>query len=296
MRRLLMDHRRFQEVLGPDAPSLLIDTGPGVSVRVQEGSATSSHTDHTPATLAEVGTPLDHPLVTPTRKVTFRAMLEQSLREFSLNAPEYEWSALAYVLFLEDADSWRTSEGQEVNFDRLAERIMREELPNGTCYGASPVHAGGVPADRRPGADLVARGAARVGEFLQETTARLVRHQHVDGFWNGRWPDSAPTKDPTDFEGDRREDRVLTTAHMLEWWAIAPAEVHPPRHVLVAAGQWLVRALDGMTDEQVKQGYNALTHMARGLALWRGRLPSEVPLGTGETAAKPPAAEPPAAQ
>ena len=84
IRELLMDNRRFVQVYGPKAKPLLIDHGAGVRVRVQEGLLSSSHVDHTMACLAEVGTPLSHPLITPTRAVTFRAMVDQASAQFQL--------------------------------------------------------------------------------------------------------------------------------------------------------------------------------------------------------------------
>ena len=68
-------------------------------------------------------------------------MLEHSLDEFRLNQQEYEWSALAYVLYLPPARSWVTAEGQRITFDRLADRIMREDLSRGVCAAHHRMHA-----------------------------------------------------------------------------------------------------------------------------------------------------------
>ncbi|HAW26772.1 MAG TPA: hypothetical protein DCY03_01440, partial [Planctomycetaceae bacterium] len=64
MRDILLDHRRFGDVWGKKTDPLLVHNQYGVRPRVQEGLATSSHEDHTLATLAEVGTPADYPVVT----------------------------------------------------------------------------------------------------------------------------------------------------------------------------------------------------------------------------------------
>jgi hypothetical protein len=280
MRRLLMDHRRFAEVYGNKQPPLLMPRRSGVAVRVQEGSATSSHVDHTLCCLAEVGTPLDFPLITPAGKTTYRAMVEGSLRDFSLNQTEYEWSAVTYAMFLPPVKRWYTTEGQEISFDRLADRIMREDLPDGVCFGNHRLYALVVMLrvdDQTP--ILSAEIRARIMEFLRDTTAMLVRNQHPDGFWNGDWPHAAPTSSqPTDRAGDRLPERILATGHALEWWAMAPSELHPPRPTLAAAGQWLVRTIDELTPEQTQQNYTYLSHAGRALALWRSRSPAEVEL------------------
>lgn len=283
---VLTDHRRFAEAYGPDTPPLLIDEGSGVRVRTLEGRATSSHVDHTMACLAEVGLPLDFPVVTPTRETTFRAVVEQSLRDFSLNQQEYEWSAMTYVLLLPPVDRWVTSEGQVMTFDRIARRIMREALPLGVCFGHHRMHTLVMflrvdDQMRRQGEKPILSSGTRedVVRYLQDITAKLVAHQHKDGFWDANWPHGLPPPAP---EGAIPEEvisrRFIATGHPMEWWALAPAEVLPPKTALVAAGQWLVRSIDELTPDQVQRFNPFLSHAGRALALWRGRLPNEVTL------------------
>ncbi len=297
LRRLLTDNWRFLGTYGPGRPSLLYDApledgaslwgghgGRGVRVRALEGVATSPHIDHTLASLAEAGTSLDFPLVTPGRRTTLRAVLEQSLRTFNLNQAEYEWSALAYALYLPPVRSWTTSEGQEMTFDRLAGRIVREELPRGVCSGNHRLHALVVflRIDDRMAADGMPRilsPAVRRGivAYLRRVTASLVAHQHPEGFWNGDWPTATPSsREATDREGDHRSDRLIVTGHVLEWWSLAPREVLPPRRVIAAAGHWLVRTIDGMSADEIQTDFSFLSHAGRALAQWRRRSPVEV--------------------
>lgn len=281
MRRLLVDHQRFAEVFGADQPALLLPEGTGVRVRTQEGRSTSSHVDHTLASLAEVGTPLAFPINTPLGQTSFGQVLRQSIRDFSMNQIEYEWSAVAYALFFSSGSSWTTSEGQKMDFDRLAKRIMREEMPRGVCYGNHRLFTlvTFLRVDQLDAANPMLSHAVRrqIGEYLHGMTGKLVRHQHPDGYWTTDWPNAAD-EDPLEDEGDDVSRRILVTGHALEWWALAPAELHPPRHVLVSAGQWLVRAIDDLTDDQTKEYYTFLTHAGRALALWRGRYPADVDL------------------
>ena len=110
-------------------------TRTGVRVRTKEGNLSSSHVDHTMASLAEVGTPLNFPIETPDGLSVYRSIVEQALRDFSLNQVEYEWSGLTFALFMPPDTAWTTSEGQRLSFDILARRIMRERLPRGVCFG-----------------------------------------------------------------------------------------------------------------------------------------------------------------
>ena len=47
---------------------------------------------------------------------------------------------------------------------------------------------------------------------------------------------------------------------------------------MAAAGQWLVRTIDELSEEDVVEYYTFLTHAGRSLALWRGvREPCHLP-------------------
>jgi hypothetical protein len=280
LRGIVTDHRKFAALYGTKQPSLLIDVPSGVRVRVQEGNSSSTHVDHTVGGLAEVGTPLDFPVFTPKRETTYRAMVEQALRDFSLNQVEYEWTALTLALFKPGREAWTTAEGQRIDFDVLARRLMREETPRGVCFGNHRLHtlAMFLRIDEREHI-LSAEARAEVIAFLTEMTARLVRHQHVDGYWDGKWPTKPASGDAKEnVTGDAMGDRILATGHAMEWWSFAPAECHPPRETLAKAGQWLVRTIDGLTSEQTEGFYTYLSHAGRSLALWRGKLPYEVKL------------------
>lgn len=286
MRTLLTDQRELALTYGDEVNPLLIDDGRGVRVRAFEGVASSPHVDHTLASLAEVGTWSDFPITTSIRRTTLSDMLEQSLRDFHLDQQEYEWSAAAYALFLPPVNRWRSADGQEVTFDRLAGRLMREELPSGVCAGNHRLHS--LVLILRADDQMMAEGAARllsegrrseVVSFLREVTDRYVRHQHEQGFWNWDWPRSKPTSvEATDVEGDRLSDRLIVTGHVLEWWSLAPEQVQPPRPVVARAGQWLVSVVDRLDENQIQAFGSYLSHAGRGLALWRGLLPAEVAL------------------
>ena len=126
---------------------------------------------------------------------------------------------------------------------------------------------------------LSAPGRQRIVEYLKGVTERLVRNQHPDGFWNGYWPDEAPaSREPTEDERDDLQMRFIITGHALEWWALAPAEVHPPRQVITSAGQWMATTIDEFTDQEVRDYYIFLTHAGNALSLWRGKFPAEVDL------------------
>lgn len=281
MHRLLVNQEQFTAYYGPDVKPLLDDLGieKGIRYRTLDGDFSSSHVDHTLACLLEVGTPLDHPVRTPKRTTTLRKLVEQSLRDFSLNQEEYEWSAIVYALCLQPPGHWMTQEGQAMDFDRIADRIMRERLPRGVCLGQHRLHALvvllRVDETERILSDA---GRQRIRDYLHEITARLVQSQLPDGSWDSNWetgqhPSGTAAQSTTDIS-----DRLLVTGHALEWWSLAPEDLLPPRDTLVRAGQWAVKAILELDDATVIKRYGPLSHSGRALALWRGLWPYQVEL------------------
>jgi len=296
MRELLLDHRAFREAWGSETkPFLVPNTGADtdlIAFRTKSGKATASHYDHTIAGLAEVGTPLDYPVITPLGERPLRAALEYSLREFSLNQEEYEWSTLAFVHYLWRTPKWSSTEGQEITWDRLAERLMRQRLAQGVCYGNHRLHSLVMllRVDAEHGRILSDEMRQRVITHLQDATNRLVQTQDAEGWWDGHWPGDewdGPQSQKVDGPFGPDADRLLATGHALEWWALAPVEVLPPDETLTRAGQWLCRSIAALNDNQLKSYYPFLTHAGRALSLWRGQFPYEVTLPPASTAPAP---------
>jgi hypothetical protein len=68
-------------------------------------------------------------------------------------------------------------------------------------------------------------------------------------------------------------NQLLVTGHHLEWLALAPDEVQPPRETIVRAGQWLARTLIEMDQQELTATYGPYSHAARALCLWRSKEP-----------------------
>ena len=275
MRELLLDHTKFVEVWGNDLPALLQVDATGVRVRTQQGLATASHYDHTLAGLAEVGTPLSFSVRTIVGTRTVREMLTHALRRFSLNQIEYEWSTLAFAMYI-PANRWISSEGQEITFDRLAERITRQRLNHGVCMGNHRLHALVMllRIDEEVTPILTDQGRQMIKQHLTKVTGLFVSSQHADGYWIRSWPTGKPPESGREGDSENTlQNRILATGHVLEWWALAPEELHPPREVVVRAGQWLARSIEELDEESIKTQYTFLSHAGRALALWRGEFP-----------------------
>jgi len=286
MRELLTDHRRFRDAWGKKTrPFLLPNTKgdvPYIAFRTKSGQATASHYDHTLAGLAEVGTPLDYPVNTPNGEIPLRAAFDYTRDMFSVNQGEYEWSAMVFLLYMPHAHSWFTSEGQEVTWDLLARRLMRQRLARGVCYGNHRLYSLAMMLQLNAEYDQLSDDVrSEVVNYLRDVSRRLAETQNEEGCWDGRWPgEEWDGPQPEDVEGPLglKGDRLLATGHTLEWWAIAPDEVLPAKEVPIKAGQWLVKEIESLSDAEIRQYYTFLSHAGRALALWRGTFPADVSL------------------
>ncbi|MFN0199704.1 MAG: hypothetical protein ACKVT0_23360 [Planctomycetaceae bacterium] len=276
MRELLLDHRKFRAAWADEGTRpLFVAREKGVKPRVQQGDATTSHVDHTLGTLSEVGTPLDYPIITSQGETTVRALLNQSLYEFTMNQPEYEWSILAYALYLPPTKSWVTQEGQKMNFDRLSARLLREKLTRGVCFGNHRLFtlAMLLRVDERQ--DILSDETRQsIVEHLKMVTGKLIATQNAEGFWDESWDGSPQSSSSQTLSPIAR--KILATGHALEWWAMAPADVLPPLEVRMRAATWLVHTIAEMSDREITLNYTFLTHAGRALALWRSKFPHEV--------------------
>tara|TARA_R110000850_G_scaffold32282_6_gene88564 strand:+ start:1497 stop:2699 length:1203 start_codon:yes stop_codon:yes gene_type:complete len=283
MRDILLDHRRFGDVWGKKTDPLLVHNQYGVRPRVQEGLATSSHEDHTLATLAEVGTPADYPVVTSEGETKLSAMIEETMRSFTLNQVEYEWSSVVFALYFNTARDWMTTEGQYINFDLISERIMRQPPVKGVCYGNHRLHALVIllRVDEQTSI-LTKAGREKIVKYLQEITSLLVKNQSEEGFWDKNW-DGRPLDLASEKKFTPVARRVLATGHAMEWWSLAPPEVLPPDETLQKAGHWLVETIQQMPESEIQGSYTFLSHAGRALALWRGKFPFQVDLSSQDT-------------
>lgn len=276
MRQLLVDYREFAEVWGSETEPLITATPSGGAIaRVGGGRSGSTHWDHTLAALAETHTPLSMPLITPTAELTVKDLLQQSMRDFSLNQVEYEWSILSFALYYPSREPWYTKENQLVDYNRFAQRLMREPLPQGVCAGNHRLHTLTVllRIDAEYESILTPTTREEILAFLTDCTRRLIRNQHESGYWTVYWSHSQQDR-PVEDAGDVLGQRILATGHALEWWALAPESLHPPRPVLVKAGQWLTRTILELSDRQLEAFYPFLTHAGSALTLWRSKNPS----------------------
>nr|MCU0874362.1 hypothetical protein [Pirellulaceae bacterium] len=184
-----------------------------------------------------------------------------------------------YTLFIPPTTTWITSEGQQVTFDALADRLMREMLPNGVCFGHHRIAAlvTMLRVDSEVTSILSPSTRQRIIKFLTVVSQQLVKTQHPYGYWDEGWIGTKPqVKEGEEaIAGDELKNRIIATGHILEWLAWAPEEVHPPRENLTRAAQWVVRAIEQQEISEIMENFAFPTHAANALALWRKTTPTE---------------------
>ena len=281
LRGLLTDHRHFQEHWGPATQPFILpntrSTLPYVEFRTRSGPGSSSHVDHTLASLAEVTTPLDYPVNTPSGELPLKAAFDLAFDRFQLNQSECEWSALAFLHYLPHKKGWRTKEGQNITWDMIAARLMRQKLAQGSCYGNHRLHTLACILRVDESTQILSpESRVTILTHLKDATARLVKSQHADGYWTRSWPGEEwdGNSDTDTYLTDTRSERLLATGHALEWWAFAPDDALPPEQHIVSAAQWVVTTIDTMADSDISHSYTFLTHAGRALTLWRGAFPA----------------------
>jgi hypothetical protein len=245
----------------------------GVRVRWGKDSSTSVHHDHLLASLAEAGVRLDRSVFTAARQTTMRAVLAESLRDFRLDERETEWSTLAFALYLapQHTSTWHNAQGRRIEFDMLADRLMRCHRNQGVCLGTHRVYTlmTLLRLNDEYGGDLLRDDTITAAkQFLQDTRDLLVASQSEDGSWPPNWYSGGTAGNNRD-PSEKPHDRVIATGHHLEWLAIAPVELQPPHECIVRAAAWLITNIQKTPQDTIDAQYTFYSHAANALAMWR---------------------------
>ena len=284
MRDYILDDRVFRQFAGERAPPIFYRDRHGLAVRsfdevTTDRDTSSYHADDLLATLAEVGTPLDTPLHLRDcegreGEATVGDLLNDSLCRFHLDRLEYEWAAISYARYVFPQKQFRNLWGDRIHVDQLVDEAVTPALALGPCNGLHRLEALAVlyRADEQTRA-LGPHTKRKMLAHMKRVSDLLVQAQTTEGYWTRRWPDGAAAATPAKADADDIYDLILVTGHQLEWLALAPEEVQPPRETIVRAGQWLARTLLALDQKDIEAAYGPYTHAARALALWRNQDP-----------------------
>lgn len=279
LRNYILDDSTFRRFAGENVPPLFYRGRDGVEVRSFDDSlndrlTSSFHADDLLATLAESSTPLDTPLKLRDGAATVADLLATALGRFHLEQFEYEWTAIAYARYVFPQRQWRNKFGEKIDVDALVKEILSHPPQLGPCNGLHRLEALAVlyRADEQFNA-LSPRTKLNMLLYMKRVSNALVEAQSAEGYWTREWPAGAAAAAKTN--APTLHDKILVTGHHLEWLALAPDDVQPPRETVIRAAQWLARTLVEMDKKDLLEAYGPYTHAARALCLWRGVEPFE---------------------
>ena len=306
-----LDDAVFQSWAGKETPALFFASEDGIQPRTFDDGGksrptSSYHPDDLLATLAETGTPLDTPLHLRGSEATVADLLDGSMRRFYMDRLEFEWSAISYVRYLYPLKEWRNKYGERVTVNALVQEMMEKAPEAGPCDGLHRleamvllyrVDAAAQAAGHKSILSKYERG--RMLGYMKSVSDLLVLSQAPEGYWTRQWSKGMPPaseKSESPRVGDKADspkktalkgkvepqaksaamhDKLLVTGHQLEWLALAPEQVQPPRETIVRAGQWLTRRLLEIDQKELLETYGPYSHAARALCLWRSAEPME---------------------
>ncbi|MBC8117240.1 MAG: hypothetical protein H7062_22825, partial [Candidatus Saccharimonas sp.] len=247
MKDYLVDHGQFLASWGDKVKPILQDRTDGVAIRWGKEECASIHHDHWLASLTEAGINLHDPVFTPSRRREIADVLQEALRDFRLDEVEVEWSALAFGLWIAPQKTWTTRAGRELSFDLLAERLMRGHKKFGVCSGLHRVYSLMVLVRLDDDHDILSDAMReQVMEHLRSVRDLMMVSQFPDGHWPSNWSEGADSvAKPIN---DELYKQVIATGHQLEWLAIAPKELHPPREQILKAADWVIKTTTEQSD------------------------------------------------
>ena len=287
MVQFLTDHGRYMASWGEQAKTapLLLEEGDGVAISWGHTPGQSVHHDHWLACLTEAGVPLDMPIFAPGRSNhTLEDALQEAARDFDPAERETEWSVMAFGFWLPpETKSWTNRDGREIDFNLLADILVRGDKRFGVCSGTHRVYS----------LMLLLRLDDRFKLLTPESRAAVVAHlkdvrdlmtlaQWEDGRIPADWPSGAAASrtlaqaeaEAAAGRGEARYKQVIATGHHLEWLAIAYPDLHPNREVVKKAAGWLVKTVRETPQDELMTQYTFFSHVGNALALWRKTHPA----------------------
>jgi hypothetical protein len=302
MKEFLTDYSQYLASWGDKIPPLLQDEPDGVAIRWGKEEGASVHHDHWLACLTEAGVGLHEPVFTPGRQREIANVLQEALRDFRLDEGEVEWSAMAFGLWIAPQKTWTTRDGRTLNFDLLADRLMRGHKRFGVCSGTHRLYSLIVLVRLDDDHHILSdETRSRIMDHMKSVRDLIAVCQFADGYWPSNWADGADAlSKPVDEELFKR---VIATGHHLEWMAIAPQELHVSREQIRKAARWVIRTTKEQSASDIAGRYTFFSHVGNALALWRKTHPADFwmkwqaaqPESAGPVEQAPAGAETPAA-
>jgi len=288
---ILLEHPEFEQAFADFGIGVFLGEGDvGVTVLTNADSEALSrqgqyHVDKLLQVLAEIGAPASTHVVPAPSGVDARAhtvndILNESLWKFSPRQ-EMEFTTSAYARWLSPPATWENRFGDRYHMDDLVNKLLDEVKNHPACAGMHVPYAltSALRANRVD--KILSDGVAgRAEAHLRQISRTLVAVQQSDGSWGTQWngPVERHPQDGMWYLDVPPFDQVYATGHHLEWIALAPPELGPPREVVSRAVAYLKRTVTEMPQPFFHHAdvYPLGTHAVRALCLIRGVAAAEI--------------------
>lgn len=290
--RILLDHSAFLEAFKFNfaIPPFLLESEVGVAVTTNKDPGIAAdqgqfHPEKLLQVLAEIGCQADERVyprrtLQGRREFTINDILSESLWSFH-DSQELDFTASAYSRWLLGSATWRNRYGEECSLDQIASRLVERPFGEGSCLGTHLPYAL-VSLLRANDVEpiLSKQTAAKVANRLRELSDVLTRRQQANGAWSLNWygPFHRTSSNWVWYLGTPPYAELLVTGHQLEWIALAPPEVCPPRDTVKRAVEFMTKTMRELREPLflTPDLYTLGTHAARALCLIRGVNPYDV--------------------
>ena len=282
-RRRLTDGLEYQKI-NRTVP-ILVDSPFGATyltkMRIYDGGGVMQsgpglgHVDAVLTALAETGCTLDFELRTATRRFHLAEVLEDSLQRYS-PARELEWSLVAYCAFLGRQSEWTNCHHTQMTMSDLVDRLIAQPLGSGPCNGTHQLWALAIARRKSESTPTFfsRKSAASIERWLDRTREICARNQSADGWWDRSWHTmrDEPSQEQYGTLLECRIDRLRTTGHLLEAFAVVQPVARLDTDSLERGLQWLLDELQAEPDLYFAKAFNETTHAIRAIMLYSGTL------------------------
>lgn len=273
LRDHFLSHAQFSQTTGPEALPLVEQTSRGPRVRLwhrddPQHDFAAAHENDLLATLAEIGLPSDTPLHVPGETTNISELYRAAAERYHSQQLEPEWTLISYARWSYPQVGWQNQYGEHITASQLMEQAFQAPPGHGVCAGTHRLEGLVLLLNlqrMQPAAGCFS--AKRLERYLIAQRNLVLAAQHPHGYWARNWGGGAAAQNAStaDLAG-----QILATGHHLEWLALLPSELRPPREPVLRAAQWLVQALERVEEGQLEALYGPFSHAGRALCLWRG--------------------------
>lgn len=268
-----------------NAEPILYDTPHGIGVfDHSRRSGFEGHVGHVDCLLcacAEIGLPANTNVWSSSKHGTLADVIAESVASFDPDQ-ETEWTLEAFVRYLAPQQQITNRFGDTYSFSAMLNKLLDRPIGRGTCYGTHvPYCVIAVLRVNEVEPFLDRKTVRRAEQYLKRVANLLEKCQNEDGSWPSRWasgvlPDPAEADSRLKFWQSEAARSMYTTAHHLEWVALAPAHLRPSRRAITTAASYFCREMQRLPIETLMYNYLPLSHGARALCLMKNVTPMDV--------------------